>query len=143
MMARRFILLRLVSGDVALMLVQGLRKGVAAAAVVTGDEVEVIRARRPDDGDDRFDARLGDGAGAQAAPRVRIICRVEAEVLLAQLPLPVAELDDAARPRRDRVLHRRVRLEGHLDAAPGPGAAPPAGRPPAGRWRRGGVPRGR
>src|SRR3972149_1667002 len=107
MMARRFILLRLVSGDVALMLVQGLQKGVAAAAVVTGDGVEVIRARRPDDGGDRFDARVGDRAGRQAAPRVRIICRVEAEVLLAQLPLPVAELDDAARPRRDRVLPRR------------------------------------
>src|SRR3989304_7707323 len=132
MMARRFILLRLVSGDVALMLVQGLRKGVAAAAVVTGDEVEVIRARRPDDGDDRFDAWVGDRAGRQAAPRVRIICRVEAEVLLAQLPLPVAELDDAARPRRDRVLHRRGRPEGHLDAGPGAGDAggPRAGPPP-------------
>src|SRR3990172_672490 len=55
--------LGLVSSDVALMLIEGLGEGVAARAIVAGDEVEVSRLLGPDHGGDRLDARVGDRSG--------------------------------------------------------------------------------
>ena len=57
------------------------------------------------------EARVGDRPGRQARVDVRIVRRVELEIVERQLLLPVAVLRDARRVGGDGVLHRRVGLQ--------------------------------
>src|SRR5687768_12313784 len=107
--ARLPVLSRLIALNIELVLFEGLAEGVAT--IISGNEVDVVRLRRPNHRLDRLDAYAADRTRRQPNFDVGVVCGRELEVLQRKLPLPEAELSDAAWARRDRVLHGWVRLQ--------------------------------
>ena len=73
------------------------RLGEDVRAVALRDEEQIVRLRRPHHRLDRVEARVGDRPGRQARVDVRIVRRIDLEVVERQLLLPVAVLRDARR----------------------------------------------